>query len=324
MRIPVGLVVGAVLLSGCVAQSGAASDISAVSGIQVAAPAPMIIPENLKQVAPSTWIIPDNNVPMVPNVGFVVGQTGILVIDTGLGDENGAIVAAVARKLAPGVRIYLVTTHFHPEHDLGANGFPKGPRMIDGSTLLRASTQEEDIAEFGLALAKTFAARSPAAAELLEGASYREADIPFEGDRTLDLGGVRAYVFAAGPNHTRGDTAVWVETDRVLFTGDIAMKPQPSFASPYSRIGHWISTLHSLAQLRPLVVVPSHGPVGGADLIAGYQSYFSEVRDRAAAEKKAGRSVDETLTTVTEAMVERYPDRGRLAGAIRAAYAEAP
>lgn len=294
------------------------------SGVRAQAEPPLIKPELLKQVAPSVWIIPDESRPMVPNVGFVVGQTGILVVDTGMGDKNGAIIAAVARKLAPDLRIYLVTTHFHPEHDLGANGFPRGARMLDGSTLLRATTQEQDIAEFGLALAKSFSERSPAAAELLKGATYRDADISFENDRTLDLGGVRAYIFAAGPNHTRGDTAVWVETELVLFSGDIVMKPQPSLGSPYSTVAHWLSTLDSLTQLRVRTIVPSHGPTGGPELIAGYKTYFTEIKERAAAEKKAGKSVEDAVSAVTAAMTERYPDKNRLAGAIRAAYKEAP
>lgn len=287
-------------------------------------PAPMILPENLKQVAPNVWIIPDNSAPMVPNVGFVVGQNSILVIDTGLGEKNGAIVAGVARKLAPGKRIYLVTTHFHPEHDMGASGFPKGARMTDGSTLLRSTLQEQDIAEFGCAVCKIFSDRSPAAAELLKGAAFREADITFENDRTLDLGGVRAYIFAAGPNHTRGDTAIWIETDQVLFAGDIVMKPQPSFGSPYSAVGHWLSTLDSLAQLHARVIVPSHGPTGGPELIAGYKAYLTEIMERTGAEKKAGKSADAAVDAVTAAMVARFPDKGRLAGAIRAAYKETP
>jgi glyoxylase-like metal-dependent hydrolase (beta-lactamase superfamily II) len=286
--------------------------------------APLILPEKLKQIAPSVWIIPDESRPMVPNVGLVVGQTGILVIDTGMGDKNGAIVAAVARKLAPNLRIYLVTTHVHPEHDMGANGFPRGPRMLDGSTLLRASTQEQDISEFGCSVCKIFSDRSPAAADLLKGATYRAADISFENDRMLDLGGVRAYIFAAGPNHTRGDTGIWVETEQVLFSGDIVMKPQPSFASPYSSIAHWQSTLDSLAQLRPRTIVPSHGPTGGPELIAGYKSYFTEIQERAAAAKKAKSSGDDAVSAITAAMAERFPDKNRLAGAIRSAYKESP
>ncbi len=292
---------------------------------QEAAPdAPLIRPEKLKQVAPSVWIIPDESRPMVPNVGFVVGQTGILVVDTGMGDENGAIVAGVARKLAPNLRIYLVTTHVHPEHDLGANGFPRGARMLDGSTLLRSTTQEQDIAEFGCSVCKAFSDRSPAAAALLKGAAYRDADINFENDRTVDLGGVRAYIFAAGPNHTRGDTAIWVETEQVLFSGDIAMKLQPALGSPYSSVGHWLSTLESLVQLRPRTIVPSHGPTGGPELIAGYKSYFTEIMERAATEKKSGKTAEEAVAAIAGVMAERYPDKNRLAGAVRAAYKEVP
>lgn len=296
----------------------------AASASAQAPAAPMIKPDLLKQISPSVWIIPDESRPMVPNIGFVVGQTGVLVIDTGMGDKNGAIVAAVARKLAPMLRIYLVTTHVHPEHDLGANGFPRGARMLDGSTLLRATTQEQDIAEFGLALAKSFSDRSPSAAELLKGAAFRDADINFENDKILDLGGVRAYIFAAGANHTRGDTAVWIESELVLFSGDLVMKPQPSLGSPYSTVAHWLSTLESLSQLRPRVIVPSHGPTGGPELIEGYKAYFTEIRDRAAAEKKAGKRLDEAVNVVAAAMAERYPDKNRLAGAVRAAFTEAP
>ena len=48
------------------------------------------------------------------------------------------------------------------------------------------------------------------------------------------------------------------------------------------------------------------------------------LRDRTAAEKHAGHSVDQAVQAVTAAFADRAPDKGRLAGAIRAAYAEAP
>jgi glyoxylase-like metal-dependent hydrolase (beta-lactamase superfamily II) len=167
-------------------------------------------------------VIPDGNVPAVPNVGLVVGGTGILVIDTGLGPRNGEVVGAVVQRLGGQRPVHLVTTHVHPEHDLGAQAFPIGIRMI------RSTDQERDIAEFGLGLARTFAARSREMAALLEGADFRAADVTFEREYDLDLGGgVRARLLALGPNHTRGDTAVWIVPDRVLFSGDVAMRAQP-------------------------------------------------------------------------------------------------
>ena len=187
-------------------------------------PPPIVKTEGLRQISPHVHIIPDNSVPMVPNIGFVVGDRGVLVIDTGLGPRNGAAVLDVAKKLGGERSLYLVTTHFHPEHDLGAQAFPASTKLI------RSTGQVKDIEEFGLQLAKVFAGRSPLHAELLKDADFRKADITFEQDYDLDLGGVRARIIAMGANHTRGDTAVWIDSDRVLFSGDVAMRAQPAFA----------------------------------------------------------------------------------------------
>jgi glyoxylase-like metal-dependent hydrolase (beta-lactamase superfamily II) len=282
-------------------------------------PPPIVNVDGLRRISTRVHIIPDNSVPMVPNVGYVVGDRAVLVIDTGLGRPNGAAVYDVASKLAGTKAIYLVTTHVHPEHDLGAQAFPAT------TTLIRSTAQVRDIAEFGLRLAKVFAGRSAIHAELLKDADFRKADITFEQDYDLDLGGVHARLAAMGPNHTAGDTIVWTESERVLFSGDIAMRAQPAFASPRSGHRQWLASLDRLEALKPAVIVPSHGPTGdGTIFITGYRAYLTEVRDRTEAEKRAGRSVDQAVEAVTAAFGDRAPDRARLAGAIKAAYAEAP
>ena len=282
-------------------------------------PAPIVKTEGLKQISPHIHIIPDNSVPLVPNVGYVIGDTAILVIDTGLGPRNGAAVYEVAKTLGGGKPLYLVTTHVHPEHDLGAQAFP------DTIKLIRSNDQVKDIGEFGLALAKVFASRSEINAELLKGADYRKADITFAHDYDIDLGGVHAKLTAMGSNHTDGDTIIWIDADRVLFAGDLAMKAQPAFASPHSSLTHWLASLDQLEALKPAIIVPSHGPTGdGVGFIDGYRKYLTEIRDRTAAEKHAGHSVDEAITAVMAAFGDRAPDKGRLTGAIKAAYAEAP
>jgi glyoxylase-like metal-dependent hydrolase (beta-lactamase superfamily II) len=263
-------------------------------------------------------IIPDDSVQLVPNVGFVVGDKAVLVVDAGMGPKNGAAVSEVAQKLAGGTRtVYLVPTHFHPEHDLGAQAFPASTKLI------RSEDQQKDIAEFGLQLAKVFASRGPVYAELLKDADFRKPDITFAKDYDLDLGGVHAKLIAMGPNHTRGDMAIFVEPDRVLFAGDIAMRAQPAFASPYSSVKQWLGSLDKLEALKPAVIVPSHGPNGDVGFISGYRSYLTDIRDRTAAEKRAGKTEDQAVQAVSAAL-PNYPDRARLAGAIKAAYGEAP
>jgi glyoxylase-like metal-dependent hydrolase (beta-lactamase superfamily II) len=281
-------------------------------------PPPIVKTEGVKQISPHVHVIPDNSVPLVPNVGYVIGDKAILVIDTGLGPRNGAAVYEVAKKLGGDKQVFLVTTHVHPEHDLGAQAFP------DTIKLIRSNDQVKDIAEFGLQLAEVFAKRSTVNAELLKDANFRKADITFEKDYDLDLGGVHAKLTAMGANHTAGDTIIWIDSDRVLFSGDLAMRAQPAFASPHSSLKHWMGSLDQLEALKPAIIVPSHGPNGdGVGFITGYRTYLSEVRERAAAEKKAAHSVDETVTAVTAAFGDRAPDKARLAGAIRSAYAEA-
>ena len=281
-------------------------------------PPPLVKPEGLKAISEHVQVIPDNSVPLVPNIGYIVGDKAVLVIDTGLRPRNGAAVFTVAQKLAGSRQIYLAVTHVHPEHDLGAQAFSAQTKLI------RSADQQKDIAEFGLQLAKVFAGRSAINAELLQGADFRKPDIVFDKEYELDLGGVTARIFALGPNHTRGDVGIWIERDRVLFAGDLAMKAQPAFASPYSSIQQWFASLDRLEALNAAVIVPSHGPLGDAGLITGYRNYLKEVLERTGADKKAGRNGDATVEDVTAAMVARYPDRARLAGAIKAAYTAAP
>jgi len=139
---------------------------------------------------------------LVPNVTIVVGSRGTLAVDTGMGAKNGQAVMREVEKVSKGPELYLVATHVHPEHDLGAGGFPARTKM------LRSKEQEADIQETGLSTAKVFANFSPAIGDLLQGAEFRKADISFEREQVVDLGGVRARVMAMGANHTKSDIAV--------------------------------------------------------------------------------------------------------------------
>ena len=279
-------------------------------------PPPMIKEGVTQKIAEHVYVIPDFDTVLVPNVTIVVGTRGALVVDTGLGARNGQAIMREVDKVNKGSELYLAVTHIHPEHDLGAGGFPARTRM------LRSKEQEADIQETGLATAKIFASFSALNAELLQGAEFRKADISFDREHVVDLGGVRVRVMAMGANHTKSDLAVFVEPDRVLVAGDLVMMGLPQFTAPTARIGTWLGTLDKFDALKPVRIVPSHGAMGDASMIAAYRSFLTTVRERAAALKKDGRTVDDTVRTLQDELQGRF-NRNQMASAVRAAYNEA-
>lgn len=288
---------------------------------QPAAPAasagPMVKVGATQKLSTHVYAIPDGSTPGVPNVGFIVGSKATLVVDTGMGPPNGKTVLAEAQKLSATNKIYLVTTHVHPEHDLGAQAFPAT------TTLIRSKAQVAEIAEEGMRTADVFRGRSEINKQLLDGAQFRKADVTFETSYDLDLGGVKVQLVTLGTAHTQGDTGIFVEGDGVLFSGDVAMKALPA-VSAKSTSKQWLASLDKLAAFNAKIVVPSHGPIGDAAYISAYRTYLVRVRDRAAALKKEGKTVDQTVEALTAELKADYPDTGRAAGAIRAAYADGP
>jgi glyoxylase-like metal-dependent hydrolase (beta-lactamase superfamily II) len=248
--------------------------IALIAGVHLAAQAPRpdpLVRENATQkVTDHVYVIPDNNVGMVPNVGIIVGDRAVLIVDTGMGARNGATVLREAQKVAGSKTMYIATTHVHPEHDLGAHAFPATAKMI------RAEAQVQEIAEDGMTTAERFRAMSPMNTELLKDAQFRKADITFKDNYELDLGGVRVRLMAMGFNHTKGDTAFFVEPDAVLFSGDIVMTRLPNVTGPESRVKQWLSSLDRFEALKPKLIVPSHGPTGGVAMIAPYRAHFAK------------------------------------------------
>jgi glyoxylase-like metal-dependent hydrolase (beta-lactamase superfamily II) len=286
------------------------------------APAPIVKEGRTQKIAPHVYLIPDEKVGMVPNVGIIVGAKATLVVDPGMGLRSGEAVLREIEKLSKNKDLYIVNTHFHPEHTTGDIAFPASAKLI------RAAAQQQDVDEMGLHWVARFASRSPLLNETLQGAKFRAPTEVFEKEKTLDLGGVRVKLLRLGPAHTRGDTAVFVEGERVLFSGDLAMKQLfPAFATPQSRLSSWLTSLDALDALRPTHVIGAHYDKGDASMISAYRNFLTALRDRVAEMKKQGKSADETAETLRSEFRNKYPDWDqplRIHAAAAAIYRELP
>jgi glyoxylase-like metal-dependent hydrolase (beta-lactamase superfamily II) len=246
-----------------------------------------------------------------------------LVIDTGLGPRNGEIVTRAARKLAKGPVLYLTTTHYHAEHTAGDGGFP--PTTI----IVRNAAQEDEINKYGADFVANFA-RRPEMKDLLAGAKIRPADIVFDRELKLDLGGgVTARLMWMGAAHTKGDEMTFVEPDRTLVSGDVVQYKQPAgAAAPEASIKSWFEILDKLPALNAKMILPDHSEPGeAAAMIAIQKGFLVDLLARAVAAKHAGVPVEDAAKQITDTMKPLYPGWEQwfgVPGSVRKVYTEYP
>jgi glyoxylase-like metal-dependent hydrolase (beta-lactamase superfamily II) len=254
-----------------------------------------------------------------PNIAIVVGARAVLVVDTGLGPRNGATIARVVAKVAPDRKLFLTTTHFHPEHAGGDAGFPAS------TILIRNLVQQQEMEAHGQEMVDLFAGRSPQQKELLAGATLRTPDITYENQERVDLGGVTARLLWFGGAHTKGDELVFVEPDRTLISGDVVQnKVVPNIFREGGTPASWLAVLDKVAALNPLHVLPDHSAPGDGTMIAMEKKFIGDLRDAALSLKKKGVAVDDAGTQLGAEFKAKYPDwpSMNVAGFVRSIYAE--
>jgi len=254
-----------------------------------------------------------------PNVAIIVGARATLVVDTGLGPRNGATIARVAAKLSGNQKLFLTTTHFHPEHAAGEAGFP--PNTI----LIRNTVQQQEMEKHGVEMVDMFSSRSPLNKELLTGVRLRTPDVLFESEAKIDLGGVTTRLLWLGGAHTKGDELTLVEPDGTLVSGDVVQnKVVPNIFGDGGTPSSWIAVLDKLSALTVRHVLPDHSAPGDGSLISQERSFIADLRTRALAMKHQGVSVDDAGKQLSAEFKAKYADwpTMNVAGFVRSIYAE--
>jgi glyoxylase-like metal-dependent hydrolase (beta-lactamase superfamily II) len=271
-------------------------------------PDPAVWTSGAREIARDLVVIPNRNVQLVPNIGVIAGTQSVLVVDTGLGSENAQSVLDFARDVARGRRLYLTSTHFHPEHAFGAHVF------TGEATFLVNRAQADDLAAKGPGYLAMFNGLGPAVAKRLEGTRVPTPDLVYEDSYDLDLGGRVVRLQPVGRAHTRGDQVITVPDADVLFTGDLAETGQfaifpwfPPHDTDVSGLG-WIEVMARLAADGPGTVVPGHGDIGGSQVIEDVLGYLREVRDETWRRRDSAMSQETIIEEVRAVLVERHPE----------------
>ena len=275
----------------------------------VAAPPSPVVSADPVEIADGVYVIPDGRVPLVPNIGIVLGARAALVVDTGMGPMNGERVLEHARALAGDRSLILTLTHFHPEHGFGAQVFEKDALIVYNAA------QRDELAEKGEAYIGMFRGFGDSVAEQLQDVRLVGPHIAYDGPSAeIDLGGRIVRLLTWGLAHTRGDQVVHLPDESIVFGGDLfetRMFPiVPYFPPDDSDVDGdlWAGVLGHVIDLSPATVIPGHGEVTDVGLVEAVRDYLVTVRAETAGLKGEGLAADEVVEKLTPIVRERHAD----------------
>ena len=188
-----------------------------------------------------------------PNSGVVIGDDGVMVIDAQATPAMAEDVIRHVRTVTDKPIKYVILTHYHAVRVLGASAYKAREIVASQATyeMIKERGKEDMASEIG---------RFPRlfrGAEAIPGLTW--PTLTFDRELTLWLGSLEVKLIHVGAGHTRGDTIVWLPSQKVLFSGDL-VEFNAGIYTGDAHLEAWPGSLEKLRTLRPERLVPGRGP----------------------------------------------------------------
>ena len=285
------------------------------------------------------------------NTTVIIGDRQVVVVDAPFLPSDAREDIAQIRQWTNKPVSFLVTTHFHNDHNLGnrayMDAFPAltivahvetkkdmdlfGPgsrsreergtaayqRMLDtGKNGDGSALSEADKAE----LRKILVRRKQVDDELAR-TQFQTATLTFDHDITVDAGNREVQIKFLGRGNTAGDAVVYLPKEKIAIAGDLVVHPIPYVYDGYP--SEWVGTLQNLANLDAGTIVPGHGPVmhDNTYVLLVRDLFRSAVSQMNEALRTRGPAMFRTVDDV-KGSIDLTPFRQRFAGTDKALGAE--
>jgi glyoxylase-like metal-dependent hydrolase (beta-lactamase superfamily II) len=261
---------------------------------------PATVDMELRQVSEHVWFVQGasgvatGNQGFISNAGVVITGAGVVIFDA-LGTPSLAqLLLEKIRAITDQPVVRVIVSHYHADHIYGLQVFsdldaeilaPAGADLYLDSAAAGERLEERRFSLDPWVNADTRLVRPNRL--LKEGAQFRLGDVDFT-------------VTVVGNAHSDGDLIMYVEPDRVLFSGDIIFEGRVPFLGD-ANTRHWLELLERMRLERLTALVPGHGGVAkkpneAIDLTRRYLAYMREQMGQAVADlvpfDEAYRAVD--------------------------------
>ena len=251
--------------------------------VAVVASLPVRAEPLLKQLGPGLYAyISDND--GSANSTFLVGNDGILVVDTGVDATEGGKLLAKIRSVSNLPLKFIVNTHYHPDHQ-GGNATVGPTATVISTDWTRNRT---------LAVIKSQGTTS----------NLRPAKLTFEHQLTIHLDPYVAQVYFPGKAHTSGDALVYFPQQGAIAMGDLFLTNSCP-AMDQGSAQQWIEALDHVLNLPVQSVVPGHFELASKAELRRFRDYLSELYSQVQALYKKGATLQEVRRDVH---MEKYKD----------------
>ena len=228
----------------------------------------------------------------IANIGFIIGDRCVAVIDTGGSVGIGRKLRASIKQTTPKPICFVINTHVHVDHVLGNAAFrDEHPKYVGHAALAEAMTNSQAF------FVKEYSADldAPAGADQIIGP---QIVVSVGHDQTLDLGH-RVLRLRAWPKaHTDCDLSIYDERSATLWSGDLLFRER--IPALDGSVRGWLAAIDQLAAMKVTWVIPGHGPPS-RDLpqaLMAERRYLQALVDGVSAALSQGKSVQEAIGQV--------------------------
>ena len=234
--------------------------------------------------------------PLATSGGFVIGEDGVLIVDTMINRRLLCQVYDLVRAETDLPVLYAVNTSYHGDHSYGNAFLPDEVQVVqhERTAAYIAEYFEEDV---------VFMETNFGADQGIDEVTPVAPDIAVDDSGwSVDRGGITVEARYHGFGQTEGDLFVYVPEAKVMWTGNPLIAEAPSV--PWLLDGHAHDVSETLAAVQAslpadAVVVPGHGRPVTPDTFSWSVDYLNTLIDEVQDSVDAGNDVETTVATVT-------------------------